>query len=238
MPSLTFIGDVHGWSDRLERVLAQADGYLVFIGDLIDRGPDAPGVLRRVRQLCESNQAACVMGNHEYAVVRGLGVPELGIPGDPQLLAAWADRYGGQAVLDSYGVKRNELPSLRQALGDDLLWMAKLPWILEGEYDDQHWLAVHAGFNATSFSAQCESLRQPMNWLCNPQSDLPMALYAKSRAFTVPEDQPKNCVLISGHTPIASAYLRPQRILCDTTGGLPNRKLTGVIWPERKVIQG
>src|SRR5687768_1592924 len=101
---VTFVGDVHGWSDRLDRVLAKAEGVLVFLGDLIDRGPDAPGVLDRVHARCDAGTAFCVMGNHEYALVRGLGVPELGIPVQPGLYAAWAQRYGGDAVLAAYGV--------------------------------------------------------------------------------------------------------------------------------------
>lgn len=231
--SVTFIGDVHGWSDRLERVLAQAEGHVVFIGDLIDRGPDAPGVLKRVRALCESGKASCVMGNHEFAVVRGLGVPELDIPGDKQLLNAWAERYGGAAVLDSYGIR---LAELRQRLGDHLPWMAQLPWMLEGENGGQRWLAVHAGFNTKPFEQQRESLRRPLNILRDPQLDLPMVLYAKSRAYTVPEDQPSEYVLVSGHTPVDRVYMQPGRILCDTSGGLRDRPLSGVIWPEGRVI--
>ncbi len=234
--SVTFIGDVHGWSDRLERVLAQAEGHVIFIGDLIDRGPDARGVVARVRALCESGQASCVMGNHEFAVVRGLGVPELGIPGDKQLLEAWADRYGGQAVLDSFGVRRSNLSALRQALGDHLPWLAQLPWMLEGAIGDQRWLAVHAGFNTKPFLEQREALLKPLTILQNPQLELPMVLYAKSRAYTVPEDQPSDYTLVSGHTPVDTVYIKPGRILCDTSGGLEDRPLSGVIWPEGRVI--
>lgn len=76
---LDVIGDVHGEIDALHDLLAQL-GYtagvhpegrrLVFVGDLIDRGPDSPAVLRLVKQLCDAGQAQCVAGNHELNLAR------------------------------------------------------------------------------------------------------------------------------------------------------------------------
>ena len=43
---------------------------LVFVGDLIDRGPDSPGVLRTVKRLVDSGNAQCISGNHELNAVR------------------------------------------------------------------------------------------------------------------------------------------------------------------------
>lgn len=71
---LDLIGDVHGERDALERLLERlgcdpqagvAERPLVFVGDLIDRGPDSPGVVRVVRRLVEAGLAWCVAGNHE-----------------------------------------------------------------------------------------------------------------------------------------------------------------------------
>ena len=67
------IGDVHGCLEELDELLALV-GYrgrvsrdrLVFAGDLVDRGPDPVGVVRRAREL----EADCVMGNHEEKHVR------------------------------------------------------------------------------------------------------------------------------------------------------------------------
>jgi hypothetical protein len=74
------IGDVHGELDVLETLL-HALGYdgqgrhpsgrrLVFVGDLIDRGPDSVPVIDRVRELVEAERAQCVIGNHELNVLR------------------------------------------------------------------------------------------------------------------------------------------------------------------------
>lgn len=68
------IGDVHGCLDELDELL-RVVGYfsgrdrLVFVGDLVDRGPDSIGVVRRVDSLV-AHGAMCVMGNHDEWYVR------------------------------------------------------------------------------------------------------------------------------------------------------------------------
>ncbi|PND52997.1 polynucleotide kinase-phosphatase [Rhodococcus sp. ENV425] len=86
------IGDVHGCREELE-VLLDKLGYVlvrdeagravdaahpggrraVFVGDVIDRGPDSPGVLRLVMGMVANANALCVSGNHEAKLVRALG---------------------------------------------------------------------------------------------------------------------------------------------------------------------
>lgn len=79
------IGDVHGCCAELEALLGQL-GYriagekvepppgrkAVFVGDLVDRGPNAPGVLALVMRLVEAGAALCVPGNHDARLVRAL----------------------------------------------------------------------------------------------------------------------------------------------------------------------
>ena len=88
------IGDIHGCLDELVALLhtlgysveLQTDGSvgpeyqitppagrkLIFLGDLVDRGPDTPGVLRLVMSAVASGAALCVPGNHEQKLVRAL----------------------------------------------------------------------------------------------------------------------------------------------------------------------
>ena len=77
---LDIVGDVHGEWIALQSLLAHL-GYdargshasgrrLVFVGDLCDRGPDSPAVLRFVRELVERAEAQCVLGNHEINLLR------------------------------------------------------------------------------------------------------------------------------------------------------------------------
>ncbi|GAB2856189.1 polynucleotide kinase-phosphatase [Nocardioides pacificus] len=85
------IGDIHGCRSELESLLGEL-GYAivrdeagrpvdashsegreaVFVGDLVDRGPDSPGVLRLVMGMVEAGHARCVPGNHENKLVRAL----------------------------------------------------------------------------------------------------------------------------------------------------------------------
>lgn len=80
------IGDIHGCSSEL-RLLLQILGYdfdgtdkathserrmVVFLGDLVNRGPDTPGVLRLVMNMVESKDALCVLGNHDEKLLRYL----------------------------------------------------------------------------------------------------------------------------------------------------------------------
>jgi hypothetical protein len=227
---VTFIGDVHGWPDRLARVLAQTKGMPVLVGDLIDRGPDVRSVVRRVRELCEAGRARCLLGNHEYALVRALGVP--GVPRLSGLFEAWVDGWGGAAVLRSYGA--GDAADLRRSLGDDLDWMASLPWVLEGGMDGRRWIAVHAGLARDRATAeQLSELR--LGW-AGPAVDRPHALFSKERTVILPDDLPADTCVVSGHTPRLEALVEPRRILCDTTGGLVGRVLSGVQWPSGRVV--
>ena len=47
-------------------------GRAVFVGDLVDRGPDTPGVLRLVMGMVAAGHALCVRGNHEAKLLRAL----------------------------------------------------------------------------------------------------------------------------------------------------------------------
>jgi len=77
------IGDVHGYLDLLDSLVEQlgysrkgksyehAEGRkLIFVGDLINRGPDSIGVLRTVRETCEQGNAFLTLGNHEFNVLQ------------------------------------------------------------------------------------------------------------------------------------------------------------------------
>jgi polynucleotide kinase-phosphatase len=83
------IGDVHGCLDELVQLLERlgytltegADGLAashpggrkaVFLGDLVDRGPQTPGVLRLVMNMTAAGQALCVPGNHDVKLMRKL----------------------------------------------------------------------------------------------------------------------------------------------------------------------
>ncbi len=101
---LDLIGDVHGELAALETLLGHlgvdtvactASRPLVFVGDLIDRGPDSVGVVRLVRRLAEAGVAWCIAGNHEINLLRGLKREGNGwARGDAEDRYSIADPYG------------------------------------------------------------------------------------------------------------------------------------------------
>jgi hypothetical protein len=77
------IGDIHGQLGKLERMLStlgyskkggawvppSADRQAVFVGDLIDRGPEQVRCVDTVRRMVDAGHARCVMGNHEFNAI-------------------------------------------------------------------------------------------------------------------------------------------------------------------------
>jgi hypothetical protein len=76
------IGDIHGQAAKLEALLIRlgysesAEGWVapaghqaIFLGDLIDRGPEQIKVVNIVRSMIDRGQAHSVMGNHEYNAI-------------------------------------------------------------------------------------------------------------------------------------------------------------------------
>jgi len=80
------IGDIHGCCDELEQLLAKLgyaknekntyqhpDGHkVVFVGDLVDRGPRIPETVRVVKDMVDSGHAFCVPGNHDIKFMRAI----------------------------------------------------------------------------------------------------------------------------------------------------------------------
>ena len=101
------IGDVHGRLDCLDALIASidadsaardaADVTIVFIGDLIDRGPESRGVVDRVMEMVRDRpRVRLLMGNHEEILLRSA-------KGERQTLSLF-DKVGGRETLLSYGV--------------------------------------------------------------------------------------------------------------------------------------
>lgn len=147
------IGDVHGCADLLDQLLAMlkednaargpAQTSLVYLGDLVDRGPDSRGVVSRVRAGVDWARTITLMGNHEAVMLDVLD-------GRSETLSQWL-RFGGIETLESWGISRQTIEestrddlieALRRAVtSDERAWLGRLRTSLRiGDY-----YFVHAG---------------------------------------------------------------------------------------------
>ncbi|MCS6980716.1 MAG: serine/threonine protein phosphatase [Flavobacteriales bacterium] len=143
------IGDVHGCLKTLQALVERhikptSEDTLIFVGDLVDRGPDSKGVIDYVRHL---NSQVCrvvtLMGNHEEVMVAAYEaqktLPRRTLFRKPKnpLLQQWM-QLGGRETLQSFGVSNIlEMPE------EYVVWMRNMPHY----YETEHFIVVHAGFN-------------------------------------------------------------------------------------------
>ena len=96
---LLAVGDIHGYREKLERLIDKVKptekDQVVFLGDLIDRGPDSKGVMEYVLNFCRHFPKTVVLrGNHEDLLLQSLKEPHT------------LSRYfygGGWQTFESYG---------------------------------------------------------------------------------------------------------------------------------------
>jgi len=123
-PRVIAIGDVHGCLDELQALLRRCDyrpgDLIVFLGDLVSKGPDSLSVVQMAREL----GAIGVRGNHDFEVIRWHQAIKSGA--DPPIVGS-----------EHYTIASN----LEKA---DLKWMYSLPWYLASK--ELSALFVHAGF--------------------------------------------------------------------------------------------
>lgn len=121
-PRVIVVGDVHGCDRALERVLdlsgLRGEDHLVFVGDLIDRGPESRQVIERILRLRSGGLVSVVRGNHEEMFLDALR-------GGTWAEAWW--NHGGPEMLDSYGCGLHEIPAEHVALLETSLAWLELP---------------------------------------------------------------------------------------------------------------
>jgi protein phosphatase len=105
------IGDIHGCFDEVAELLGRL-GYAwatdgpgachpdgrraLFVGDLVNRGPSAPAVLRLAMSMVASGNALCVRGNHDVMLVEALKSPGTGPHRPPHGLAESLDQLADE----------------------------------------------------------------------------------------------------------------------------------------------
>lgn len=224
------IGDVHGRLDLLDDLLGRIEAdagsrskartSIIFLGDLIDRGPQSAGVVERLR-LYRPRFARTVflMGNHEEVLLRLLA-------GESGLLRDWL-RFGGAECARSYGVDPAELRRLDEDSALQRLRDA-VPKshvaFLESFADTASfgsYLFVHAGIRpGVPLASQAQS---DLRWIRHP---------------FLADDRDHGQMVVHGHTICEAVEVRPNRIGIDTgayrTGVLSALAIEGA---ERWVVQ-
>lgn len=147
------IGDIHGDLAALNKLFARlpnlvADDTVVFLGDYIDRGPDAAGVVARLRELeatCPAKVVA-LRGNHEDAWLRVIdaGWPEFILPRSNGCFESYRSFIGSSQPIAGEAPSSDEMMAMLGGKffpGDVIDWMRQLPFFFE----DDHAIYVHAG---------------------------------------------------------------------------------------------
>ena len=203
------IGDIHGCAAKLELLLNRlpfdrAHDTLVFLGDYLDRGPDAKGVLDQLCRLrADGVRLIPLMGNHEYLLL------EYHRSGD-QALLPYLRRLGLENTLESYGgASLAELASLGFMPSEHRNFLASLlPY-----WETEEYIFVHAGLRHDQPLAE-----QDISDLCEVREPF------------LSQERDYGRRVIFGHTPFATPLLTPFRTGIDT-GAVYGNLLTAVELP-------
>ena len=202
------VGDVHGRHELLKRLLRKIVTHwedctprpwkidLIFLGDIIDRGPDSNRCLQVIARLVEHSGVRLLRGNHEDMMLQTA-------QGNPAALDAWME-HGGDATLRSYGLDKpmpnEDMTDFAQRLQDGV---PELHWQLLREAPVSHregdYLFVHAGVRpGVPIKKQVDE-----------------DLYMIRETFTDSTEW-HGAVVVHGHSIVDEPTALPNRIACDT----------------------
>ncbi|MFB8396129.1 polynucleotide kinase-phosphatase [Streptomyces yangpuensis] len=215
------VGDIHGCSSELETLLARLgyeDGVhpegrtAVFVGDLVDRGPDSPGVLRRVMGMVKSGNALCVPGNHENKLGRYLK---------------------GSKVRQTHGLAEtieqlsHEPPEFVEEVREFIRGLVS-HYVLDGG----KLVVCHAGLpekyhGRTSGRVRSHALYGETTGETD-EFGLPVR-------YPWAEDYRGKAAVVYGHTPVPNtAWIN--NTICLDTGAVFGGRMTALRWPERELV--
>lgn len=143
------IGDIHGCLQELQELLhliGAAQDRLVFVGDLVDRGPDSAGVVQLIRRLEQHGSVLTVKGNHDDNAASWL-------------LRSRKHKAAGTTIKPPPAGRLAEWAGLTP---EDVDWLEALPVVAEAA---PGWLAVHAGFEDRAMGRQKEDKCMRTRWI-------------------------------------------------------------------------
>ncbi|MEV4944803.1 polynucleotide kinase-phosphatase [Streptomyces sp. NPDC053755] len=215
------IGDIHGCSSELETLLAKlgyADGHhpegrtAVFVGDLVDRGPDSPGVLRRVMGMVAAGDALCVPGNHENKLGR---------------------RLKGRKVQETHGLAEtieqlgHESEEFRKEVGRFIDGLVSHYVLDEGRL-----VVCHAGLPEKYHGRTSGRVRSHALYGDTTGETDEFGLPVR---YPWAEEYRGRATVVYGHTPVPSTSWINNTICLDT-GAVFGGRMTALRWPERELV--
>ncbi|QJE96442.1 polynucleotide kinase-phosphatase [Luteolibacter luteus] len=218
------IGDVHGCNEELRTLIGKL-GYaieddvathpegrrLVFVGDLIDRGPDSPNVLRLAMASVKAGTAICVPGNHDMKFLRWLN---------------------GKKVQPTHG-----LAETIEQLEADPLDRRDLISFLDGlvshfVFDDGKLVVAHAGLKEDMQGRGSGKVRE---FCLYGETTGERDEYGLPERLDWARDYRGRALVVYGHTPFAEPRWLNHTVNIDT-GCCFGGALTALRYPEREIV--
>ena len=224
------IGDIHGCRDELEALLdtlgyrigRDVDGRAVgahaenrraiFLGDLVDRGPDTPGVLRLVMGMVAAGDALCVSGNHEAKLRKALR---------------------GRNVQRTHGLAQ----TLEQLAAEPADFRAEVESFLDrliGHYvlDDGRLVVAHAGLIQRYQGRASARVR---DFCLYGQTTGETDEFGLPVRYPWAQEYRGPAMVLYGHTPTAGPEW-VNHTLCLDTGCVFGGRLSALRYPERELV--
>jgi protein phosphatase len=225
------IGDVHGCRAELEDLLA-ALGYdidrdaagrpagarhpggrrAVFTGDLVDRGPDTPGVLRLVMGMVAAGTAFCVAGNHEAKLLKALRGKNV------------KRSHGLDASMEQLDAQTEEFRAGAERFIDGLI----SHYVLDGG----RLVVAHAGLIERYHGRASGRVRE---FCLYGQTTGETDEYGLPVRYPWATEYRGRAVVVYGHTPVPAAEWL-NNTLCVDTGCVFGGRLTALQYPERSLV--
>ncbi|MEU7018348.1 polynucleotide kinase-phosphatase [Streptomyces sp. NPDC046385] len=215
------IGDVHGCRSELETLLGKlgyVDGHhpegrtAVFVGDLVDRGPDSPGVLRRVMGMVAAGDALCVPGNHENKLGRWLR---------------------GRKVQRTHGLAE----TIEQLEREPEEFRARVSAFIDGlvshyVLDEGRLVVCHAGLPEKYHGRTSGRVRSHALYGDTTGETDEFGLPVR---YPWAEEYRGRATVVYGHTPVPNTSWINNTICLDT-GAVFGGRMTALRWPERELV--
>ncbi|PRY00043.1 polynucleotide kinase-phosphatase [Allonocardiopsis opalescens] len=225
------VGDVHGCRAELEALLDEL-GYqprrdelgravgarhpegrtAVFVGDLVDRGPDTPGVLRLVMGMVADGDALCVSGNHEAKLVRALRGRKV------------STGHGLAETLEQLAAEPDEFRARVLDFCDGLI----SHYVLDGG----RLVVAHAGLKEAYHGRSSGKVR---SFALYGDTTGETDEYGLPVRYPWAEEYRGRAAVVYGHTPVPSAEW-VNNTICLDTGAVFGGRLTALRYPERRLV--